>query len=210
MIAGDHDHLDAGVAAFLECVGDFRARWIFKADESGKGHLRFRVRQLETLGQLAPGEGENAQAFLGHGLRRGAERGGQFGRKLDGAAIHRRTSAAREHDLRRTFAIEHLALRRRMHRREPLALRVERDLVHARAVRQRGHRIGGELDERDFHRIAEPAGSGGGARVFQIVAARRHFKKAAMRLDQRGELIRDGFKHSAGNEEPPAPTCGSA
>ena len=82
-----------------------------------------------------------------------------------------------EHDLRRTFAIEHRALRRRMHRREPLALRVERDLVHARAVRQRRHRIGGELDERNLHRIAEPAGSGGGARVFQIVAARRHFKK---------------------------------
>ena len=131
-----------------------------------------------------------------------AEPGGEVVGELGGAAVHRRPGASREDDLRRTLAIEHLALRRRMHRREPLALRVERDLVHARAVRQRGHRIGGELDERDLHRIAEPAGSGGGARVFQIVAARRHFKKAAMRLDQRGELIGDRLKHPARNEEP--------
>jgi predicted dinucleotide-binding enzyme len=41
MIARNHDHLDAGVTTFLERVGDFRARWIFKTDKSGKGHLRF-------------------------------------------------------------------------------------------------------------------------------------------------------------------------
>jgi hypothetical protein len=116
MIARNHDHLDAGVTTFLERVGDFRARWIFKTDKSGKGHLRFRVRQLETLGQLVPGEGENAQTFLGHGLRRGAERDGQVSRKFAAAAIHLRPSAPREHDLGRTFAIEHRALRRRMHR----------------------------------------------------------------------------------------------
>ena len=63
MIARDHDHFNAGVTAFLECGGDFWARRIFKADESCKGHLRFRATQLETLGQLAPGEGENAQTF---------------------------------------------------------------------------------------------------------------------------------------------------
>jgi hypothetical protein len=129
MIARDHDHLDSGVSAFLECCGDLWARWIFKADESGKGHLRFRLPQLETLGQLAPGKGENAQAFLGHGFRRCAERDDEVGREFDRAAIHRRPSAPREHDLGRPFAIEHRALRCRMHRREPLALRVEWNLA---------------------------------------------------------------------------------
>ena len=107
MIARDHDHLDAGVAAFLECVGDFRARWIFEADESGERHLRFRIRQLEPRRQLAPGERKDSQPFLRHRFRGGAKGGGKFVREQDASAIHRRATAAREDDLRSPFAIKH-------------------------------------------------------------------------------------------------------
>ena len=78
VIAGDHDHLDARLAAFLERVGDFRTRGIFESDESGEGHLRFRIRQFESRGQLAPREREHAQALLGHGFGRSAKGGGQI------------------------------------------------------------------------------------------------------------------------------------
>ena len=71
-----------------------------------------------------------------------------------------------------------------MYRRKPLALRIKRYLVLAGAIRQQGHRLGGELNYRYFHRIAKPALSGATSGVFQIVAVCRHLKKAAMRLDQ--------------------------
>ena len=77
MIARDHDHLDAGVSAFLECAAT-SGRWIFKADESGKGHLRFRFASSKSSGNSRQAKARTRKPF--RQPRRGAERDGQVSR----------------------------------------------------------------------------------------------------------------------------------
>ena len=134
------------------------------------------------------------------GTREAGGRASQRSRRP--VCLRRLPRRPRRRPTRRQYEPQRQLLRQRHHGIlvEQLQTRVRRwDLSHPSGRQVVGAR---PRPTRVPRQLAEPAGSGGGARVFQIVAARRDFKKAAMRFDQRGELIRDRFIHFSGNEEP--------
>ena len=94
------------------------------------------TRPAASSSTLAPREGEHAQAVLaGHRVLRGGERArgarSSRGRRRPPSAP---TRAQRQHALRRALAVEQPARRRRVAQHgHPLAVRVERNLVHALA-----------------------------------------------------------------------------
>ena len=114
MIAGDHDHLDAGVAACLESrpalpgAADLRGR---RARRGSSPLPRLASSTLSGSSRQAKASTRRPfSAIASAAARKVAARSAD---SSTAAAIHRHPSAARQHDLRRALAIEHLALRRR-------------------------------------------------------------------------------------------------
>jgi hypothetical protein len=64
VIAGDHDHLDAGRAAAGNGLGHLGARRVVEADQAGQDQLPLR-RHLVAL-KLAKSKGQHAQPAVGH------------------------------------------------------------------------------------------------------------------------------------------------
>lgn len=74
MVAGHHHDADAGAAAAFDRRRHFRSRRILEADQSVEHEVFFEARAIVAIGELAVGESEDPQAFLGHRRLCGDER----------------------------------------------------------------------------------------------------------------------------------------
>ena len=158
MVAGDHDHADAGRTAGTDRRRHFGAHRIRQTDESRQRQLRFPLPARCVGGKRAVRKRQHPHAIVCKRRFRGTETLAVPGSQRRDACgrLERRTQ--RQYRLERSLAIEHASRRRVVQGGEPLAVAVERDLVAARIVelpaRQRAH----HLQERDFHWIAEQLG----------------------------------------------------
>ena len=153
MVAGDHDDLDARRTTARNRLGHLGPRRVVEADQSRQHHPRL-ARRLPRF-EPAIGERQHAQPDVGHVLL-----------GLDGTmplALPERFFATIQFDavaqgddrLRRALAVQPAFAALLDDDRHAPALVVERQFADDAHVRI-GHDLRGKLDQRGFHRIAEP------------------------------------------------------
>ncbi|MNC10056.1 hypothetical protein D3C75_576910 [compost metagenome] len=68
MVAGEHDHLDAGPAAAADRLRHLSARRVLDADQAGVDQLAFQLDAQRLAAHPPPGQCQHAQAARGHVL----------------------------------------------------------------------------------------------------------------------------------------------
>jgi len=136
VIAGHHDHADAGGAAVMNRLRHVGARGVFQADDADEGQTL--VGRGFGIAKRFRGAGDDAQAVMREFFDMGVPFGlhGAVERRL--AVFHDGLVASRQHGFRRALDREQAAVAAAVHSRHHFAGGVEGVLVHERAVLQEG------------------------------------------------------------------------
>ena len=139
VIAGHHDHLDAGIAAPAHGLRHFGAWWILEADERSQHQVRVRLGEDILAGQQAMGEGQHSKSAIRHLGGDPGECRTRIGRERFLSAITLDPACSRQQLFGRALDEQDNLVRPAVHGDETLALGLEGDLVDA-IERRRGRR----------------------------------------------------------------------
>ena len=187
MVAGDHDHADAGRGAARDGLGHLRPWRIFQPDQARENQATLLVGHAAVCrGVLDPtvGEGQHAQAGLGHFVLRGKHTRPGASIERGGARAELHEIADVEHRFQRALAVEPAALRRAADDRHALAIGVEGDFLEPREAFERTRRLSPHCGQCDFHGVAQPLAAAVVVHFFRVVAERGIHEERAVNHGQ--------------------------
>ena len=184
VIAGHHDDFDTGFPAAANRGRHFRTWWIFEADEGSHHKVLLGLGQNILAGKLAMGEREHAKSAIRHFRRYTTKGRAGFACEWLLASASLDPARPREELFWRSLYEQHHLAWIAMHGGETLALGLKRDLVRPIVTAIAASRLC-KLDERNFHRVADP-GEVGTAGTFQVMTVIGALQEPSVRRRESG------------------------